>query len=71
MNDVNALWDLFLDLGITTDDELRLATDLCGYSISTMYNVLYCKTELRSLEQLQNEFEIEIDENLLKLDDYY
>lgn len=46
-------WTAITDLGIATDDELGLATALCGRSTSVLLSVLYIRTGYRDLEQLE------------------
>lgn len=53
MNDKElALWEQMVELGICTDEELGLATALCGTNIHTLESVLYIRTGYRSIEQL-------------------
>lgn len=49
------LWDYMTFCGIATDEEIGLATALCGRSIETLERVLYIKTGYRSLEQIREE----------------
>lgn len=48
-------WDELVDLGVATNEELGLATALCGRSIQTLNNVLYVRCGYRSLDQLADE----------------
>lgn len=50
------LWDTMVELGIATDEEIGLATALCGVNIQTLESVLYIRTGYRSLEQMEEEF---------------
>lgn len=52
-----ALWEQMVKLGICTDEELGLATALCGPSIQTLNRVLYIRTGYRSIEQMMEEDE--------------
>lgn len=53
MNDKElALWEQMVELDIATDEELGLATALCGTSIQTLESVLYIRTGYRSIEQM-------------------
>lgn len=47
-----AMWDEMVELGIATEEELGLATALCGSSIETLESVLFIRTGYRSLEQM-------------------
>ena len=49
------LWDNMTELGIATDEELRLACALCGTTEETLKRVLYIKTGYRSIEQILEE----------------
>ena len=50
-------WDTMVELGIATDEELGLATALCGTTKETMQRVLYIRTGYRTLEQMTEEEE--------------
>ena len=52
------LWDLFLDLGICSEETLTVVVKINGYNAQTMEDVLYVTTGLRSIEQLCDEFEL-------------
>ena len=51
------LWDTMTELGIATDEEIGLATALCGRNIQTLESVLYIRTGYRSLSQFLEEIE--------------
>lgn len=51
------IWDMLVDLGIATDEEIGLATALCGTSIYTLESILYIRTGYRSIEQMMEEDE--------------
>ena len=48
---VTELWDLIIEHGIATEDELRLITDINGYSINTLNDGLNARTGYRDWEQ--------------------
>lgn len=50
-------WETMVEMGICTDEELGLATALCGTNIHTLESVLYVRTGYRSLEQMMGEDE--------------
>lgn len=52
-----AFWEQMVELGICTDEELGLATALCGTNIHTLESVLYIRTGYRSIEQMLEEAE--------------
>ena len=51
------LWDAMTELGIATDEEIGLATALCGRNIGTLESVLYIRTGYRSLSQFLEDME--------------
>ena len=51
----NELWDQILEYEIATEDELRLVTNINGFSVETMNDVIYAKTGLRDIEQFLDE----------------
>lgn len=61
------LWDFIVNNNIATEDEVRLVSCMNGLNESTMYDIIYVRTGLRSYEQC-------IDEGFLgteELDSYY
>lgn len=50
-NDAARVWDYIIDNGIATEDELQLVTDINGYSVDTLNDVLYARTGYHSIEQ--------------------
>jgi hypothetical protein len=52
---IEQMWDWLLDTGIATEEELQLVTDINGYSIETLNDVLYARTGYRDQEQLEDE----------------
>jgi len=57
MNEFNELYDLLIDLGIATSEEISLVTSINGTSTDTLNSILYSRTGYRSLDQF-NECEI-------------
>lgn len=55
----NELWDLIVNNGIATDDELDLIQRINGWRIETLEDVLYVRTGYRDLKQYK---EIELNE---------
>ena len=49
------LWDNMTELGIATNEELRLACALCGTTEETLKSVLYIRTGYRNIEQILEE----------------
>lgn len=52
MDLLNELWTFIVDRGIATDDELSLITDINGYNIDALNDVIYSRTGYRSMSQL-------------------
>jgi hypothetical protein len=50
-NDAARVWDYIINNGIATEDELQLVTDINGYSVDTLNDVLYARTGYHSIEQ--------------------
>lgn len=55
MNDLAKIWDYIVETGVATEEELRLVTDINGYSEETLNDVIYARTGYRDIEQLQGE----------------
>lgn len=55
MNTVDNAWDYLVDNGITSEETLRVVTNINGYSLETLEDVLYATTGYRSFEQLDEE----------------
>lgn len=49
--EVNEVWDLLIEYGIATQEELELVTSINGYSIDTMNDVIFARTSYRNIEQ--------------------
>ena len=43
-NDIFSYWDRIVELGIATNDELLLVTDINGVSIKTLNDVIWART---------------------------
>lgn len=55
MEEFGRMWDWLIDMGIATHEELRLITDINGYCIETLNDVLYARTGYRDREQMEGE----------------
>lgn len=51
MNEVNELWDLILEYDIATYEELQLITNINGYSVDTLNDVIYARSGYHDIEQ--------------------
>jgi hypothetical protein len=56
------IYDLIESLGIATEDEISLVTNINGYSAETMMDIIFARTALRSLEQVADEFDVNLEE---------
>ena len=52
MSDESRLWDLIESYNIATYDELCLVTDINGYNIETLNDVIFARTGYRSWNQM-------------------
>ena len=55
IEEINELWDWLVDMGIPTEEELGLITNINGYSLDTLNDVLYSRTGYRDREQIEAE----------------
>ena len=46
------LWDYLVEQGVATEEELRLISDINGFSIETLNDVIYARTGYRDYYQL-------------------
>jgi len=51
MQDVADLWDSLINNEIATYDELKLVTDLNGYTVDTLNSVLFARNGYHDWEQ--------------------
>lgn len=56
-NEIDKIWDFLVDTSIATEDELKLVTDINGYTVDTLNDVLYARTGYRSIDQLDDELD--------------
>ena len=54
MEKIYEMWEWLVEMGIATDEELRLVTDICGYNMQTLNDVLYARTGYRDREQYED-----------------
>ena len=47
---IEKLWDLIVEYGVATEEELQLVTSINGYSLETLTDVIYVRTGY-SIEQ--------------------
>ena len=48
---IDILWDLLLDEGFATEDEMRLVCNINGTNIESLNSILYSRTGYRSMKQ--------------------
>ena len=53
--EVNEVWDLLIEYGVATQEELGLITCINGYNRDTLNDVIYARTGYRDIEQMQGE----------------
>ena len=53
--DIESTWVYLVDKGIATEKELQLITDINGYNMESLNDVIYSRTAYQDAEQLQEE----------------
>ena len=53
--EVDDAWDYLVERGVATEDELQLVTDIEGYNMGALDDVVNARTEWHSVEQLKEE----------------
>jgi hypothetical protein len=53
--EVDEAWAYLVENGVATEEELQLVTDINGYSMQTLDDVVGARTEWHSVEQLKEE----------------
>jgi len=70
INTVEEAWDYLLETGIIKDEQtLQVVTNINGYSLKTLEDVLYATEGYRSFDQLLDEDDDEEDEDILNIED--
>jgi hypothetical protein len=54
-NKEQEIWDYIIDNSIASEEALTLITNINGYSVDTLNDVIYAMTGYRSMEQLEGE----------------
>lgn len=49
--DIEEMWDILVDYGIATDDEIDLVTAINGYNEKSMKDILYVRTGYNDFDQ--------------------
>lgn len=53
--EVNEVWNLLIEYGVATQEELELVTCINGYNIDTLNDIIYARTGYQNIEQIQDE----------------
>ena len=70
INTVEEAWDYLLETGIIKDEQtLQVVTNINGYSLKILEDVLYATEGYRSFDQLFDEDDDEEDEDILNIED--
>ena len=59
MNEFDKLYDLLIESGVATEDEISLVCSINGRNIESLESILYCRTGYRTTNQW---LEIELNE---------
>lgn len=51
----NETWQKIIDYMIATEDELQLVTNINGYNMEALNDVIYCRTGYHDIEQYEEE----------------
>ena len=68
-DNLDKLYDLFVDYELVSKEALDLVIGINGYSYDTFMDILYYISALRNLEQLANDLQIEYEDWMQELDD--
>lgn len=55
MYNVNEIWNMIVEYGIATDEELQLLTCINGYTEEALNDVIYVRTGFHDIEQFLEE----------------
>ena len=55
MNKVDEIWDMMIEYGIATREELELVTCINGYTIETLDDIYFARTGYRDSTDLLDE----------------
>ena len=59
----NELFDRIINDGIATESEVDLVTDIAGYSVEILNQIIYVRTGYRNIEQYEeSELDVEPDD---------
>jgi len=69
--ELDTIWDLYLTLNICSEETLQVVTNINGYNLDTMKDILYATVGLRSIEQVIDEWGLTPDSDPELFDDDY
>lgn len=49
---INEVWDLLIEYGVATQEELELVTCINGYNMDALNDVIYARTGYRNIDQV-------------------
>ena len=55
MKEIERMWEWLVEMNVATEEELNLITDINGYNMEALNNVLYARTGYRSRQQVEGE----------------
>ena len=51
MNKISEVWDFIIEYEIASEESLKLITNINGYSIESLNDVIYCQTGYHDMKQ--------------------
>ena len=57
------LWDYLVEQGVATEEELQLVTNIIGFTVETLNDVIYARTGYRNYCQLADIEEEDAEED--------
>lgn len=52
---LDEVWDLMITYGIATDNEIKLVTNINGYNMEALNDIIYARTGYRDIDQVIEE----------------
>lgn len=52
---ISEVWDLLIEYGVATQEELELVTCINGYNIDTLNDIIYVRTGYRNIDQVMED----------------
>lgn len=54
MKEICNMWDWLVEMGIASDEEVRLVTNINGLSMEVLNDILYARTGYRDRDQYED-----------------